>query len=276
MLLHLTLAAVAPLLTLSEAQVAAAVTTAGVEAAETLVAGQTDSGSEQYPAQLVGTWSTKSNQTLTGPGFYDPLNEELIEPSHTGISYSFTADGHYEEAYYRAIANPVNPNCPSGIMQWQHGTYSQASNGSLILQPIGIDGRQLLSSPCQYKNSIYTRYNQSELFKSWSQYTDPYHNIPRLDLYKFDGSPLAPMYLAYKPPQMLPTTTLHSSATATSGGKQKRGLDAEVPVNWKFHLDGQEDVVHHINAERLWWVGIALTGVGGLLYLGPRRMGIQL
>ena len=29
----------------------------------------------------------------------------MIEPSHPGISYSFTADGHYEEAYYRAISN---------------------------------------------------------------------------------------------------------------------------------------------------------------------------
>jgi hypothetical protein len=33
------------------------------------------------------------------------VNEKLIEPKHTGISYSFTADGFYESAYYRAIAN---------------------------------------------------------------------------------------------------------------------------------------------------------------------------
>jgi hypothetical protein len=29
----------------------------------------------------------------------------MFEPKHTGISYSFTADGYYEEAYYRAISN---------------------------------------------------------------------------------------------------------------------------------------------------------------------------
>jgi len=29
----------------------------------------------------------------------------MFEPQHPGISYSFTADGFYEEAYYRAIAN---------------------------------------------------------------------------------------------------------------------------------------------------------------------------
>lgn len=38
-------------------------------------------------------------------GFYNPKTEKLIEPSHTGISYSFTGDGSYEVAYYRSIAN---------------------------------------------------------------------------------------------------------------------------------------------------------------------------
>jgi hypothetical protein len=38
-------------------------------------------------------------------GFYDPVGERLIEPKHTGISYSFTSDGFFESAHYRAIAN---------------------------------------------------------------------------------------------------------------------------------------------------------------------------
>ena len=107
---------------------------------------------------------SKSNKTLTGPGFYDPVKDELIEPDRTGISYSFTGDGWYEEAYYRAIANPQNPACPSGIMQWQHGNWVMNANNSLTLTPIAVDGRQLLSTPCDFDNSIYTRYNQSELF----------------------------------------------------------------------------------------------------------------
>jgi hypothetical protein len=57
------------------------------------------------PAELVGTWTSKANSTMTGPDFYDPVNEKFTEPKHTGISYSFTADGHFEEAYYRAVAN---------------------------------------------------------------------------------------------------------------------------------------------------------------------------
>ena len=59
----------------------------------------------QGATDLVGTWSTKSNETLTGPGFFDPVKDRLIEPPRTGISYSFTLDGHYEEAYFRAISN---------------------------------------------------------------------------------------------------------------------------------------------------------------------------
>jgi hypothetical protein len=102
-------------------------------------------------------------------GFFDPLNDELIEPERTGISYSFTEDGYYESAYYRAIANPQDPSCPSGIMQWQHGAWVKNADGSLKLSPIAVDGRQLMSTPCNGKNAIYTRYNQSETMQvSWS------------------------------------------------------------------------------------------------------------
>lgn len=90
-----------------------------------------------------------------------------------------------------------------------------------------------------------------------------------------------PMYLVYSPPQMLPTTTLNptgSKATATSTSKVKRGLDMEVPLNWKIAMGDKEQgmSVHHINADRVWWLGLGMVGVGGLLYLGPRRMGIHL
>ncbi|WEW59577.1 Reversal of tor2 lethality [Emydomyces testavorans] len=54
---------------------------------------------------LVGTWSTKSQKVITGPGFYDPIKDRFQEPDNTGISYSFTTDGYFEEAYYRAISN---------------------------------------------------------------------------------------------------------------------------------------------------------------------------
>jgi hypothetical protein len=101
-------------------------------------------------------------------------------------------------------------------------------------------------------------------------------------MYQFDGSPMNPMYIAFRPPQMLPTTTLNpttasATASSTSKAKVKRGMDGnmEVPLNWKSKM-GDKEVIHYINADRLWWIGLGMTGVGGLLYLGPRRMGIQL
>ncbi|KAF2207698.1 hypothetical protein CERZMDRAFT_23538, partial [Cercospora zeae-maydis SCOH1-5] len=240
------------------------------------------------PSDIVGTWSTKSGKTLTGPGFYDSANDKLLEPDRTGISYSFTADGYYEEAYYRAISNPVQPACPGGILQWQHGTWDQLSNGSLTLTPIAVDGRQLLSKPCDNENAIYTRYNQSELFKQYQVLIDPYHNVKRLNLWEFDGTPMQPFYIVSGPLQMLPTTTLHATTTATAkpSKKSKRWSEEvgsasyrEVPLHWKSKF-GQgksgDSMVQRVNPDHLWWVGLAFTGIGGLLYFGPRRLGLRM
>jgi hypothetical protein len=50
-------------------------------------------------------------------------------------------------------------------MQWQHGTYMLSADGSLVLHPIAVDGRQLLSEPCRQEVGAYTRYNNTEHFK---------------------------------------------------------------------------------------------------------------
>lgn len=54
-------------------------------------------------------------------------------------------------------------------MQWQHGNWVMNANNSLTLTPIAVDGRQLLSTPCDYSKGIYTRYNQTELLKVRAQ-----------------------------------------------------------------------------------------------------------
>lgn len=124
---------------------------------------------------------------------------------------------------------------------------------------------------------------------------DPYHNVQRLNLYEFDGTPMQPMYLVKSPPEMLPTTTLNPTVTSTSGAaasstakakKAKRGLDyPEVPLNWKAKYEqGRNglgggsgvEMVQRINADRVWWIGLTFTGIGGLLYFGPRRLGLRL
>lgn len=208
--------------------------------------------------------------------FYDPINDEFIEPEHTGISYSFTADGHFEEAFYRALSDPVKPQCPQGLMQWQHGQYFVNATGSLFTLPIKVDGRQLISNPCQGSNALFMRYNTSELFEKYSVSIDEYHNVQRLDLYQWDGTPMNPMYMVYTPPQILPTTTLNPLVTSTAGSgatnkPKRRSLRNDAPLVWRTLQDNKQ-VVYRIDADRLWWIGLGMTGVGGLLYLGPRRM----
>jgi len=211
---------------------------------------------------LVGTWSSKSNSTFTGPGFYDPVNDHFTEPKHTGISYSFSADGFFEESYYRAVANPTDPKCPKGIIQWQHGKFAKAADGSLKLDPIKVDGRQMYSDPCQYKNSIYTRYNATENFQRYEVRIDDYHKIKRLNLYKFDGSPLMPLYIAYTEPQMLPTTTLNPLVTATATAKaQKRGLSGALTEGSDVLFKKSTNMADHV-----FWAGVLATGAGSLLW----------
>jgi Chaperone for protein-folding within the ER, fungal len=162
-------------------------------------------------------------------------------------------------------------------MQWQHGTYSLPGNGSIVLEPFGVDGRQLVSNPCSYDQSIYTRYNQPELILSYQVLTDPYHNVPRLNLAKFDGSPMNPMFLVYSPPQMLPTKTLNPTSgtpAATAKSRVKRGLeerDKETQQdmtgrNVKNVIQAPSDL---FNADKWWWVGVGLTALGTVMYMMP-------
>ncbi|PYH96529.1 hypothetical protein BO71DRAFT_396995 [Aspergillus ellipticus CBS 707.79] len=213
-------------------------------------------------SDLVGTWTTKSRKVVTGPGFYDPIHDKFLEPNLTGISYSFTLDGYYEEAYYRAIANPQDPSCPKGVMQWQHGTFRVNKDGSMDLTPIAVDGRQLLSDPCESPKGAYTRYNQTEHLKSFRVSVDPYHGVQRLDLNSFDGSPMHPMYLVYRPPQMLPTDTLNPIGTGKPKAKGKRRVkrDTESAFSMK-NLVNRETIG---DPDRWLWVGVFMTAIGGM------------
>lgn len=175
--------------------------------------------------ELEGTWTSKSNTVFTGPGFYDPVDELLIEPDLPGISYSFTSDGHYEEALYRITSDSVNHSCAIASLLYQHGTYEILSNGSVVLTPIAVDGRQLLSDPCSIsgvgdkktngKNSVYTRYVQPTFFKKFQVQVSSYHGRYQLQIYQFDGSKMQPLYLTYRPPLMLPTYALNPTDKAS-------------------------------------------------------------
>jgi hypothetical protein len=100
--------------------------------------------------------------------------------------------------------------------------------------------------------------------------TDPFHNIQRLNLYGFDGSPLPAMYLAFTPPVMLPTSTLNPTHTATAAGakatskKAKRTLELEQRSTW--NLD-QSTPNRWLDPQSWWWFGIGITGIGGFLII---------
>ncbi|ODV84893.1 hypothetical protein CANARDRAFT_8030 [[Candida] arabinofermentans NRRL YB-2248] len=219
---------------------------------------------------LVGTWSSKSNAVFTGPDFYDPVDELLIEPALPGISYSFTEDGYWEEATYQITPSAKDHSCPVAALTFQHGTYEVNSTGSLILTPFKVDGRQLLSEPCEDDGvSTYSRYNQTEIFKKYQIYLDTYHGRYRLQLYESDGSLMQPLYLAYRPPQMLPTVTLNPTASddaSASGSSAASSSSANLSKKIKRGLENRyktNAVKRQTIDYQFWWftsLGVALFG----------------
>lgn len=206
------------------------------------------------------------------------MDELLIEPALPGISYSFTEDGYWEEAQYRVTGNPKQPGCPKAVLVFQHGTYEQLDNNTLVLTPYEVDGRQLVSDPCKSSNSTYQRFNATILFQKWAVYVDPYHGRYRIDLYQFDGSPLPPLYLAYKPPMMLPTITMNPTGNSTSVEETGSGSAAATPSSSQSlrkkirrSLENRSKTAavkrKAYDIEYIWWLGVCLVGVGATGWL---------
>jgi hypothetical protein len=91
--------------------------------------------------------------------------------------------------------------------------------------------------------------------------SDAYHKIPRITLYKWDGAPMMPLYLAMSTPKMLPTTTLNPLVTQTPSAKNsKRG---ELPMNHEVLYKRTPGAAR---AEQWWWFGVFMTAGGSVLY----------
>lgn len=214
--------------------------------------------------ELAGTWTSKSNTVFTGPGLYDPVEELLIEPDLPGILYSFTDDGHYEEALYRITSNAKNHSCPIASLTFQHGTYEILKNGSVVLTPIAVDGRQLLSDPCGNENpnsateSAYTRYVQATWFKTYQVSVSSYHGRYMLQIYQYDGSPMQPLYLAYRPPMMLPTEALNPTdlASETKSSLRKR---VKRSLENQYRTSAVRESAHE-KYDMYWWIGVVAIG----------------
>lgn len=157
------------------------------------------------------------------------------------------------------------------------------SNGSLVLTPITVDGRQILSQPCIGDTTTLTRWNQSELFSKYEVVRDLYNGRMRLNLWQWDGTPMNPMWLAYSPPQMLPTVTLNPTTSAT----RKAARDATAMANKhtgdpfskrqadpggtmqrstaKVIIKRQGGLALGIKFSQMFWIAIGMMSIGGLL-----------
>ncbi|GME84893.1 unnamed protein product [Ambrosiozyma monospora] len=150
-----------------------------VAAGSSSAAAASGSAASTDSPSIVGTWSSKSNTVFTGPQFYDPVDELLIEPALPGISYSFTEDGFWEMALYQVTPDPRNHSCATAVLIFQHGTYTMDDDsGKLTMDPFEVDGRQLLSDPCNDDGvSMYSRYSQQMIFKTYAVSVDGYHDL---------------------------------------------------------------------------------------------------
>ncbi|KAF7321718.1 SET domain-containing protein [Mycena kentingensis (nom. inval.)] len=199
---------------------------------------------------ITGTWSSGTQRVVPGPGFANPAQESFNYPPTSGVGYSFSADGWYELARFRYVANGSHPECIVGTIIWAHGNYELLDNGSIILTPIG-DGYQQVQSPCnQDNNNFLQNYNITELFTSWRIFTDVTFG-PKLHLFQWDGSPVAPLFRLSEEPNMLPKQKLRNNetivVTTTSDGlitvetiqakremKAKRHAAQSKRNGWKF------------------------------------------
>lgn len=152
----------------------------------------------------------------------------------------------------------------------------------MTLTPFKIDGRQLLSEPCNDGGvSVYTRYNQTEVFKAFQVYVDPFHGRWRIDLIKSTGEYMQPLYLAYQPPQMLPTITMNPTATAgasasassTDHAKLKReyGLDLSLSERIKRSLENRYKTnaikKDSLNYSLWWWSSASMMALGAVMFV---------
>ena len=79
------------------------------------------------------------------------------------------------------------------------------------------------------------------------------------------------MYLAYKPPEMLPTQTLNPTTTAagaaaTSTGKSKRSFGNMDGFVEPLNKNGLRNRREPVNADNWWWIGVGMTALGGIGY----------
>jgi len=197
---------------------------------------------------IIGTWSSGSGGTQTGPGYCNPVNQTFFPPKTSGISYSFSSDGYFEQAEFRFGSNATMPACVSATMIYQHGNYSLNPNGTITLFPIESDGLVQTQNACAAVSSVVTQFSAQFLFSYWRIYQDPTTQDYHLHLFEFDGTPKAPMTRRSTKPIMLPSTTLVGNpATQTANSRRKR--------------DGVQKRSGAVSSTSQSWMHVAFAGV---------------
>lgn len=180
-------------------------------------------------------------------------------PNNTGISYSFTNDGFFEEAQYRYTSNASNPACIQATVFWQHGTYTLNDNGSITLFPFGPDGRIQVQDPCAPVTNIITYYNQQTLYADWGIVIDEQTRNYVLKMNRFDGAKMPYLYLRARPPFMLPTQLL--TGTNASGQVVQTRKRSTSPINmFKRSAAGPRTTISR-DSMAAGAIGVALGGV---------------
>lgn len=97
------------------------------------------------------------------------------------------------------------------------------------------DGYQQIQDPCAAVSNFVENYNLTEFYTQWRIFQDPTFG-PKLHLFQFDGSPLAPQFQLSSTPNMLPTQLLRNVTPAvagTSGALVNTNGAVSDPPHWK-------------------------------------------
>lgn len=78
----------------------------------------------------------------------------------------------------------------------------------MTLYPFPSDGRIQVQDPCAAVTNLITEYNQVTLYADWGIIMDSTRGNYKMELNRFDGAKMPPMWLTANPPNMMPTQYL--------------------------------------------------------------------
>lgn len=109
----------------------------------------------------------------------------------------------------------------------------------MTLYPFPSDGRIQVQDPCAAVTNLITEYNQVTLYADWGIIMDSTRGNYKLELNRFDGAKMPPMWLTANPPNMLPTQYLTGVNVCSSRKNNPASLNADRYVVGSLQASGQ-------------------------------------